>query len=208
MNILYIVCAIQASITLFAECNGVLPYHLSRKVQHIGTGLVWLNTYEHIPIFLPSVISVVWYLCVYPFSCLTHDRKRSDYGILIYMFVLSIMHILIHLIDGDAKPWIIMFLSDPSGYIIGKFCPWNYLIINKPGQIKSVMGSGAVFITTWVCCSCYMLLGPLSSVMIGGIIMVLEIYGGPFDNFFISVVCMILSFRKYLPTSMVDMLVY
>lgn len=189
------ICLLATAVFLFAECNNFLPYHLSRKVEHVGIGLLWIHNHEHLPTLFPAAVGLVCYLGLYPYSKVRHGSE-PDYGILIYIVVLSSVHIMIKLSLMTAWPWIIMLLSDPSGYVFGKFCPWNVLLIDTVYAKKSLVGCMAVFTCTWVCGVYYVSLRIPHALLTAVLVTLLEVVGGRFDNMMISLVCSILAIMQ------------
>jgi hypothetical protein len=180
-------------VTLSSEWMPLIPYHLARKIQHIGTGLVWLGYHESIPTFLPIGIGMAWYHLVRPKSRITHDNDVSfDPGITVYIILVSLAHLLVHYLDCDPMPFLIMFLADPMGYIGGTFSPYNIRLLHTPTSTKSLVGCISVFTTTALCCTHGLGYNILNSMVVSTFVTAIEFVGGAYDNLMIGCVCIIL----------------
>ena len=165
------VLAIGVPLLCFVEFNPIFPPWGSRKVLHIGTGLIAMSMDAHDTWIQAAVFFATFgvYLTV-PFGNSFHFAEKMDVGILTYLTVCSLVILL------EVEYWQIapFFLADPAGAIVGRNVETMKLI-----GTKSLGGTIAVWVVAAACLFQHSL---EERILIGFIIAMLELFSGKYDN--------------------------
>ena len=169
--------------------NTLWSNHTSRKVVHIGAGLVVMaQGTVSVPTALATFVLLVGGVLTLGSRVRYVHSDKPETGILAFGIVIvlaSVLELPMYVMSS-------MFLSDPMGYLVGKYSPFNCTWLRtSTGNIRTVAGSLAVCLST-VLVERYIVQRSLTtSLVLGVTTMLLEAFGGNYDNLYIGIFCLV-----------------